>query len=1078
MNCPNCKSTVAAGARFCSACGSKLDFAADTGSTQSSAERRHLTIMFSDLASSTQLSEQLDPEDMREILREYQTACTLAIKRHDGYVAQFLGDGVLAYFGYPQAHEDDPQRGVAAGLAVVEAIRKSRLKYKQRFGVSTDVRVSVHTGLVVVGDMGGANPYSDAIVGKTPNLAARIQSAAALNTVAISDYTHKLVKHYFDCRDLGQHHLKGIAEPVRLYRAINIRTAAGRITALGKLTPLTGRTAETQRLISLWSKAEKGQGQVVMLSGEAGVGKSRIVLAAKELAAAQQIAWVIEMRCSSHHMNSALYPVIEYFEREVFRFALNDTPKLKLKKLNSWLASADLEVENASELMADLLSISQPKDHTPLNLTPVRQKERTLDMLIQVLLQHASTQPVLLAFEDLHWADPSTLELLDKLIESCANSRILCLFTYRPAFAYDWRESATVSHLELLELPRTEAESIIRNTVKGKELPAEVVRYILQKTDGIPLFLEELTWMMIENDWLIERGDGYVLTSPLYKLPVPVTLQDSLASRLDRLKDAKHVAQLAATIGREFTHDMLYAIPGKHHDNLSIHLEQLVSAGLLIHTESSSSAHYMFKHALIQDSAYSTLLISTRKKFHRAIAGSFETQQPELIDAQPEIIAHHYTEADVPLQAIGYWQKAGERALQRSAMPEAISHLSIAAEQCAKLPEGPERLGGELMAQTYLGLANMQLWGYAHPEVEKAFSRARALCKVMGDPPQIFPVLHGLVKFRLVCGEYIVGLDLARQLQATAEASEDVNLLIEALYVVGAAQFWMGNSKESIPNLEKLISLYDPVAHAGHALVYGEDPYVTACSHNLWQRAMSGNLTGAMQDLSNAERRVKELDHPWSTDYMYTCKTHMLALLSEYRNTEECAIVFRDSAIEHGFPWWVAAANINLGWAIAHRGQVSEGLELATSNVAMWRGMGAELAAPQFYLRVAEIHLLDSNPSEALIALDEAIVIISNTKEGLYEAEIHRVKGEVLSLLGHREDALVEVEMALELATLRDQHLWLVRASMSHIRLSEQARDTATTIELLKKAIEYFTGAEDFCDFIEARKIIENVVIN
>lgn len=1038
------------------------------------AERRQLTVMFCDLADSTKMSEQFDPEDLGVIMRAYQNCCAEIISRYEGYIARYMGDGILVYFGFPLAHEDDAERALHSGLEICDSVAE----LAPRPDLSLKVRVGVATGPVVVGaTVGDGEARQHVALGTTPNLAARLQGLAHPNTVVVSAVTHKLVADRFNFLNLGPHTLKGFADPIDVWTVSQVADAenssTGRLTAQNDLSPLIGRTAEIERLNSLRAKAAKGDGQVVMVSGEAGVGKSRVVLAMQEFATEQQ---VIEIRCSAHHMNSALHPIIEFIERDVFRFTPDDTTELKLEKLNGWLTRFSSDVEDASVLMTDLLSIAQPKEQPALNLTPLRQKERTLDMLIQVFLKQADTQSVLFAIEDLHWADPSTLELLDRLIEPISKSKVLCLLTHRPAFTYNWRESTSVSHLELQELSHTDSELIITNAAKGRRLPAEVVRYIREKTDGIPLFLEELTLMMIENEWLIERENSYELTAPLSRLPVPITLQDSLASRLDRLDTAKYVAQLAATIGREFTFDMLHAIPGHHRDKLSIHLEYLVDAGLLLHKGSSSDKHYMFKHALIQDSAYNTLLKTRRKQFHKAIAVSFETQQ-ELIDTQPELLAHHYTEAEETPQAIGYWQKAGERAVQRSAMPEAIAHLSTAVEQCAKLPEGAERLGSELMAQTYLGLANMQQWGYGHPDVEKAFSSARDLCKVMGDPPQTFPVLHGLVKFRLVCGEYVVGLKLARQLQATAEETGDVNLLIEALYVVGAAQCWMGNSKESMPNLDKLVDLYDPVAHAGHALIYGEDPYVTACSHNLWQRTIAGDLAGSKRDLLNAERRVLEIDHPWSTDYMLTCKTHMLAVLNDYKNTEECAITFRDSAIEHGFPWWVAAASINLGWAIAHRGKVTEGLEMAVSNVAAWRSMGAELAAPNFYLRVAEIHLLDSNPSEALIALDEGISIIAKTCEGLYEAEMHRVKGEALALLDRREEALTEFSTAMAMATQRNQHIWYVRAALNHSRLSEQIGTAFTDIEPLKKAIAFFTEAEDLQELIEARALIENAVV-
>jgi class 3 adenylate cyclase/predicted ATPase len=1080
MNCPNCNAGLTAGAKFCSSCGTKLDGAPGPTGEQGSApfaERRHLTVLFSDLAGSTPLSEQLDPEDLREILSDYQTVCTSVVKRYEGYVAKFMGDGVLAYFGYPEAHEDDAQRGVSAGIAIVEAMRAHSAKYGKRFGVRTDVRVGIHTGIVVVGDMLGSKDLeTNAIVGKTPNLAARIQSAAALNTVVVSSDTHRLVEGFFECTDLGAHELKGISQPVTLFQVLHERTASSRLEAMGEgLTPFTGRADELGRLEQLWRTADAGRGQVAVVCGEPGVGKSRIVHAIKEHAATQANAWLTELRCAQYHMNSSFHPVIDFLERVVLRFTRDEDGASKLQKLQGWLAQYGDDTPVTMSLMASLLSIPLPAAHEPLNLTPVKQKERTIDLLIDILTKRAVVQPVLFVMEDLHWADPSTLEFLEKLIDRIPPNRILALLTHRPVFTHTWAGREGITLLDLAGLPRTDAEAIIRKAAKGKDLPPEVVKYILDKTDGIPLFLEELTKMMLENDMLRENEHGFELVAPLDKLPVPATLQDSLAARLDRLKEAKPVAQLAATIGREFTFSMIDSIPGRHHDDLTAQLARLVDAGLLYQHGSVPQSHYVFKHALIQDSAYNSLLKSSRRDYHKAIAGSFEERQPAMINAQPELVAHHYTEADMPLQAMAYWQKAGQLALQRSAMPEAIAHLTKAVEQSAKLPEGAERLGGELMAQTYLGLANMQRWGYGHPEVEKAFTRARDLCKVMGDPPQIFPVLHGLVKFRLVRGEYAVGLALARQLQATAEASGDKDLLIEALFVVGAAQFWMGNSDESIPNLDRLVGLYDPVAHAKHGWIYGEDPCVAAHGHNLWQRAISGAPGTALKEMEIAEKRVGELDHAWTTDYLHTCKTHMYAALRDYAKTEEYGIAFRDSAIEHGFPWWVAAASVNVGWAIAHRGEVHEGLEMATQNVALWRMMGAELAAPNFYLRVAEIHLLDGNPGEALKAIDEALSIIARTGEGLYEAELHRVRGEALVVLGRMEDALAEMAKAIDLADKRNEKLWLLRAATSHVRLSKRLDKSASSLDTLATTCARFTEGLDQRDMTEARELLKEM---
>lgn len=1061
-------------AKFCSYCGAQIKpkGTEDTKNKSSYAERRHLTVLFSDLAGSTQLSDKLDPEDMREILSDYQSACTSIIKRYGGYVAKFLGDGVLAYFGYPDAHEDDARRSVSAGIGIVEAMRTYSEKYQKQFGVKTDVRIGIHTGLVVVGDMGGSEDLeSHAIVGKTPNLAARIQSLAELNTVYISQATHKLLEGFFQCSDLKLHELKGISEPIRLYQAIQKRTAKSRLEAKSAgLTPFTGRKDEMQSLKLIWNKAKEGTGSVALVDGEAGVGKSRILRSMIEIAASEETSWMTQVHCSQYYMNSSFYPIIEMVERIELNIAPEEKPKERLKKIEDWAAQYNFD-ETAVQLMASLLSIPLSEDHAPLKLTPVKQKERTIDLLISMLIQRALKQPALFVVEDLHWADPSTLELLDKLIDRIVDGRIMCVFSHRPEFSHNWHVRKNVSTLDLTRLPRSASEEIILKATNGKKIPDEAMEYILRKTDGIPLFLEELTKMMVESEMLREKDDALELSAPLDTLPIPDTLHESLAARLDRLKDAKPVAQLGATIGREFSYSMIDSIPGRHRKDLSSNLAKLVDAGLLDQKNSVSEGQYVFRHALIQDSAYSSLLKSSRRELHKSIAESFEANRPDVMDAQPELIAYHYTEAISPVKAMSYWQKAGELAVQRSAMPEAISHLAKAVDQSAELPEGAERLGGELMAQTHLGLANMQAWGYAHPDVEKAFTRARDLCSIMGDPPQIFPILHGLVKFRLVRGEYVVGLELSRQLQTTAEETGDQDLLIEALYVVGAAQFWMGDPDASLPTLARLISNYDPITHAGHAMIYGEDPYVVACSHNCWQRAIVGEFNASLVDLEAAEKRVKELDHPWTTDYMFVCKTRMFAVRRDIDQTEQSAIAFRESSIEHGFPWWVAAASLYVGWCMAHRGEVKKGLEMATSNLAMWRILGAEMAVPGFLLRIAEIHLLDDNPNDALITLDEALIVTKNTSAGIYDAEIHRTKGLALSILDRKEEGLVEMNKAIKIATKRNQRLWLIRAAVSHVQLSQKLGLEPAMLQTLKQSYAWFKDDHDLAELIAANQL-------
>lgn len=1088
--CPSCGTRNEPAARFCSSCGNRLGDAQAPAETPSPAqdlpyaERRHLTVLFSDLAGSTPLSEILDPEDLRAILRDYQSVCANVISLYDGYLAKYLGDGVLAYFGYPTAHEDDAHRSIRTGLGIVEAMERLSAKYRDRFGIGLDVRVGIHTGLVVVGDMGESDSLeSNAIVGQTPNMAARIQSAAGLNSVCVSGETHKLISGFFECADLGLHELKGISRPVHLFRPMHESTARSRLEASsGDLTPFTGRETELDFLMHRWMKAHKGEGQIVLVGGEPGVGKSRIVLAIKEHATEDPDAWLTELRCSPFHQNSALYPVIDFLERVVLRFARNEMPDEKLRKIDGWIRQYGLDPDTNVPLMASLLSIPAGDQYSAIALTPQKQKEKTIDLLISILLDRAQHQPVLFVLEDLHWSDPSTLELLDKLLGRCDTSQILLLLTYRPQFKPYWEPRANLGRVDLVGLPRESGEEIIRKAAGNRELPPEAIRYILDKTDGIPLFLEELTKMMMESGMIVEEKGTMVLSAALESLPVPATLQDSLAARLDRLKDAKPIAQLGATIGREFSYEMIEAIPGRHKNHLRENLSRLVDAGLLFQKGSPPHTTYVFKHALIQDSAYSSLLKSSRRDYHKLIAEALERQHPEFAETQPELIGYHYAAAELPAQAVPYWQKAGQQAIVRSAMPEAIAHLSRAVDLVGSLPDSPEKMGAELMAQTYLGLANMMYGGYAHPEVERAFLRARDLCSALGDPPQTFPVLHGLVKYRLVRGEYATGLELAEQLVRIAEAAGTPDLLMEALYVRGAARHWMGELALAMNDLNRVIDLYDPVAHKDHASIYGEDPCIASHGHHLWARAIAGFPDQSAAEAEQAMSAAVQLGHPWTIDYVFTCGMHAYSALDDIERTLAWSRDMYESATEHGFPFWGAAASVYHGWARAARGETREGIAEAKAAVELWRALGAILGLPNFILRLADAYAMNGDLDDALKSVDEVLAIIHTTGEKLYLAEAMRLKGEFLLKMNENapdEKLLAEAaelfHHSLSISEKQDAKIWHLKSAISLTRLRRAQGRAKEVIDILASAYSGITEGYTSPNLAEAKSLLDEL---
>ena len=609
------------------------------------AERRQLTVLFCDLVDSTVLAGQIDPEDLREVVRAYQATCAEVIQQFGGYIAQYLGDGLLIYFGYPQAHEDDAQRAVRASLGMLNAMQALNARLEQDQGIQLAVRLGIHTGLVVVGDIGGAERQEQLALGETPNIAARLQGLAVPDTVVISEATAQLVHGYFVCQALGAQVLKGLAQPLMVYRVLHESGAQTRldVAATRGLTLLVGREQEVGLLGERWERAAEGMGQVVLLTGEAGIGKSRLVQVLGDQIVGTA-ATRIECRCSPHTQHSALYPIIAHLERAL-AFTRNDTPADKLHKLEDALASYAVPLSDMVPLFAALLSLPLPAHYPPLTLTPQRQRQKTLEALLTWLWQETDKHPVLFIVEDLHWVDPSTLEFLNLLVDQSPTARIMVLMTCRPEFTPPWPSRAHLTPLTLTRLPRPQVERMVASVAGAKALPREVVQQIVAKTDGVPLFVEELTKTVLESGLLREHEDHYELTGPLPALAIPATLQDSLMARLDRLSTVKTVAQLGATIGRQFAYDLLQAISPLDEGTLQQGLRQLVEAELLYQRGMPPQATYIFKHALIQDTAYQSLLKSTRQQYHQRLSRCWRDSFPRLVETQPELLAHHYTEA-------------------------------------------------------------------------------------------------------------------------------------------------------------------------------------------------------------------------------------------------------------------------------------------------------------------------------------------------------------------------------------------------------------------------------------------------
>jgi class 3 adenylate cyclase len=768
-------------------------------------ERRHLTVMFCDLVGSTELAEQLDPEEFREVVGAYQVLCAREVGRYDGTIGQYHGDGVLVYFGYPQAHDDDPIRAVHAALSILSELPAVNATVGERLGAMLDrtveVRIGVHTGLAVVGEMGEGPERELQALGDTLNQAARLQRIAEPGTVVISEATRQLSSGVFVLEDLGPTSLKGVAEPVGVYRAVRATGVRSRLDLAGErgLTPLIGREQEVELLLDRWEQVIEGHGQVVLVNGDAGIGKSRLMMMLHERLAEGPYSW-LEARGSAYHQNSALYPVIELLRQELL-LGQEDSAEEKVAKLGAALEPAGLSVPEVLPLFATLLSVPLPERYPPLLLSPQAQRQRTLESLVQWLISLTRAQPMAFVVEDLHWIDPSTLELLGMLLEQLPTVPALLVLTFRPSFEPPWASRSNLVHLTLDPLTRKQVEAMVEWIAGGKVLPAKVLDHVVIRTDGVPLFVEELTKTVLESDLLRESDRGYERTDPLPELAIPSTLQDSLMARLDRLGPAKEVAQLGAVLGREFPYELLAAVSPLSAESLRGALRGLGNAELLYPRGVPPRAIYTFKHALIQETAYQSLLKSTRQAWHARIAQVLEERFPERVAPEPEGIARHCEQGALLEKAISYYQRAGEQATERSANAEAVGHLTRGIELLRTLPEGPERNERELTLQVALGAPLVASKGWGSREAEQAYERARELCEQIGETPQLFHVIRGLITFYTARAELKTAYDLCGRLLRLAEREEEASPLLVAHQQMAIVLYFRGKPSRDLDGL-------------------------------------------------------------------------------------------------------------------------------------------------------------------------------------------------------------------------------------------------------------------------------------
>ncbi len=1034
------------------------------------AERRHLTVMICDLVGSTALAARLDPEDMRVVIDAYHAACARITRTYDGFLAEFRGDGILAYFGYPLAHEDDAERTVRAALDIIAAVARLETRAAEPLAV----RIGIATGLVVIGDpsrQGGLREH--AVVGETPNLAARLQALAEPGTIVVAASTRRLLGDWFRLRQLGRHEVKGIAEPVTAWAVEGISDSESRFEAVraAGLTDLIGRKRELDFLLERQRLAWKGGGQIVLISGEPGIGKSRLAAAlAKHTAGAPHGR--LRYQCSAYHTNSALHPFIAQFERAA-GFKADDVPEQMLDKLEATLAVEPLRVQAVAPLLAALLSIPFDERYPPLALSPTQQRRQTLAALLEQIEGLARRQPILLSFEDAQWADATSLELLDLLVERVRQLPVLALFTFRPEFEPPWVGLPNVSTLIVSRLDRPNVQNMIARVTGGRPLPAEVTEEIVVKTDGNPLFVEELTKAVLEAGILVEDSEGYRLDGPLPPLAIPATLHDSLMARLDRLAPVKEIGQIGAVIGREFSYSLLHALAGRDETALKDALAQLEDAELVFRRGDPPDAIYSFKHALVQDAAYENLLKSRRQVLHRRIAETLRDRFPTMAELQPEVVAHHFTQAGINEAAIEWWIKAGDRALDRSANDEAIAHLEKAISLADGLADGPAQRLLRLRLQTTYGHALLHARGHSQPETIAAFARARELVPGIEDPTARFSAYYGMWLGSFVRADLAPMREVAVAALRDAQHSPGFPGAGRARHVFGVTCWFQGDYVGARASLERALAAYD----------HGRD-YQLAPRFVFDDRVVAtGWLAVVLWALGKVDQGARLLDHALSLArksghlptiawaHAYTCR--FAGICRKPERARPHAQELLALAREHGLPMRLADGSFYQGWARWCAGD-GDGEPQMRQGLGLWDEMQYRLFAPLTGTLLAEGEAEAGRVELGLATLDAELVAIEETGQHWFDAEVHRARGELLLKLRRPDVAAAESAFmrAIDIARSQQTQTFELRAALSLAKFYRTTGRDQAAKELLVPTLVGFDAGPEVPEVEEAQRLL------
>jgi class 3 adenylate cyclase/predicted ATPase len=1041
------------------------------------AERRQVTVMFSDLVGSTALSARMDPEDLREVISAYQKCVAETVRRFDGFVAKYMGDGVLVYFGYPHAHEDDAERAVRAGLELIAAVAGLKT------APSLQTRVGIATGLVVVGDLiGSGEAQEHGIVGETPNLAARLLGIAEPNTVVIAESTRRFLGNLFELRDLGARDLKGIIGPIRAWAALRSSSVASRFEALraSGLIDLVGREEECELLPRRWVRAKNGEGQVVLLSGEPGIGKSRLTAALLERLAAEPYTR-LRYFCSPQHTDSALFPIISQMQRAA-GLEHYDAPRARLDKLDALLAQTSTSIEHAA-LLAEMLSLPNDGRYPALDLAPQERRQRTLDAHVWQLQALTRSNPVLMIFEDAHWTDPTTLELFSRTVDRIRTLRALLIVTFRPEFDPPWIGRPYVTALTINRLAEREVSAMIDRLVGNKLISATIRQDIIERTDGIPLFIEEMTKAVLETDSQ-RAAERTVAAVPSPAVAVPASLHASLMARLDRLGPAKEVAQIGAAIGREFSHALLDAVVRKPEAELAAALDRLVAAGLLFRQGVPPYATYLFKHALVQDAAYGTLLRERRRALHARIAETLEGQFAEIAESQPELLARHCTEAGLIEKAAGLWGKAGQRSLERSALVEATEQLTRALAQIATLPATPALRREEIKLQVALISPLLHVKGYAAPETKAAAERARLLieqAEAVGEPPEdpllLFSALFGIWAVNIIAFNGEVVRKLAPQFLTLAEKQGATVPLMIGHRIMGQTLELTGDFAGALAHYDQSLALYDPAEHRSLAARFAQDIRVTVLSYQALALWSLGHPEAALADADQALKEAREIGQAATLMFALRFVSFVHIFCGNYATANALfneLVVFADGK---GAFYWKAHGTSDKGSLLALTGKASDSVQMINSGTTAFRSTGATFFMPLYLSCLARAYAELGQFDDAWRSIGDAMTAVEKTEESWYEAEVNRMAGEIALKIPEPDAAKAEAYFERALVVAREQQAksWELRGAMSMARLwrDQGKRDDAR--DLLAQVYGWFTEGFDTLDLKQAKVLLDGL---